>query len=253
MALVVFGGTRGAQACPRQGEDGPPSGEPVAARLEVRPWRVSFDAGLWSSSTAALPTIAVAGAAFTSERGGLLGGLSLGYRVTPEWVANLRMETRLLEASAYDGGRIDQNFGRAAMIMSFSLGARYYLPPFASRSAVKPYVSAGLGPVLALDVKNNDLHGWPGQSPVGERARLMAAFGGHLGAGVDFQVSNWLVLGADVAHHLTSDFSRRLAGHKNGSGLTIGFQFGVNLGRRMSDRSSRQPPVPSHASRRFSP
>ena len=237
VVLVVFGGTREAQAGPRQGEDGPSTGEHKIARLDLRPWRVSFDTGLWSSSTAALPTITVDGAAFTSEGGGLLGGLSLGYRVTPEWVANLRMETRLLEASAYAGGRIDQDFGRAAMIMSFSLGARYYLPSLASRSAVKPYVSAGMGPVLALDVKSPDLHGWLDHHAIGEPARLMAAFGGHLGAGVDFQVSNWLVLGADVAYHLTSNFSQRLAGHRNGSGLTFAFQFGVNLGRRMPDKS----------------
>ena len=211
--------------------------EHKVARLDLRWWRVSFDAGLWSSSAAALPTITVDVAAFASEGGGLLGRLSLGYRVTSEWVAYLGIEIRLLEASAYDGAGVDQDFGRTAMIMSFSLGARYYLPSLASRSAVKPYVSAGMGPVLALDVKSHDLHWWLDHHAIGEQARLMAAFGGHLGAGVDFQVSNWLVLGADVAYHLTSDFSQRMAGHRNGIGLAFALQFGVNLGRRMPDKS----------------
>ena len=210
-----------------------------AAATAPRTWRLTGDMGMWSSSVSKLPTVTVTDDTLVSEGGGFLGGVSLGYRATPEWMVSLSMESRLLEAVDHDhhgdwDGSWTGDYERVATLASFTVGARYYLPPMASRSPVKPYVSAGIGPTLALDVQDRShRERWHDGPWHGDDVRTMTAFGGYAGVGVDLQAASWLVMGADVAYHVTSHFSEPLAGHKNGTGLTFAFQLGVNLGRRL--------------------
>jgi len=229
------------------GEETPPSEKkPIVVHRRHRPapkaerwddsnlrrWRLTLDSGLWLANGSSSATIVVTDFGFHSHDGGVLGGFSLGYRISPEWMITFGNSNRVLDVTER-GGPCDDDYGddyeRTSIISTFSAGARFYLPGLVSRSAVKPYVSAGVGPAVALDVEHWDDCG-RGCWRDSEEVRTSSVFSGQLGAGFDVQPTSWLVLGAEATYHLAPDFSEPVSGHDNASGFTFSFQAGVTFG-----------------------
>jgi hypothetical protein len=194
----------------------------------LRRWRLTLDSGLWLASGSSSATIVVTDFGFHSHDGGVLGGFSLGYRISPEWMITFGNSNRVLDVTEH-GGPCDDDYERTSVISTFSAGARFYLPGLVSRAAVKPYVSAGVGPAMALDVEHWDDCG-RGCWRDSEEVRTSTVFSGQLGAGFDVQPTSWLVLGAEATYHLAPDFSEPVSGHDNASGFTFSFQAGVTFG-----------------------
>jgi outer membrane protein W len=193
-----------------------------------RSWRVTFDTGVWFAEGAGSSTFVVTDHGFRSENGGFLGGVSVGYRASPEWMINVAVQSRVMEVADDHYGLLG-DADHVSMISTLSMGARYYVPPLASRSAVKPYVSAGLGPSIGFDIESRD-DGWRDHHH--DSVRSETVFGGQVGAGVDIQASSWVVLGSDVTYHFVSKFSEPFGGRKDASGFTFSFQIGATFGRR---------------------
>jgi outer membrane protein W len=209
----------------------------VKPGLDLRSWRLTFDSGLWIADGAGSTSFVATDHGFRSEDGGFLGGVSVGYRLSPEWMVDFSAANRIIEAVDAEYGT-DEDIDRVSMISTLSVGARYYLPPLAARSSVKPYVRAALGPSIGFDIESrhdDSWHHWHDSDSV----RTTTVLGGQVGAGVDIHATNWLVLGSDVTYHLVSKFSEAVGGHKDASGFTFTFQIGTAFGRRVPARASR--------------
>ena len=105
-------------------------------------------------------------------------------------------------------------------VVFLMLGMKYYLPKSTYKTAYRPYLAAGVGPVFWSGVLNE-----AGFSGIVHLTETMAAFGSHFGGGVDIELSRHLMIGANLGYNLLSDFSGIKVGKNNYSG----FEFGIGL------------------------
>jgi outer membrane protein W len=198
---------------------------PSRPTYDLRVCRLTIDMGGWANGHGATSVI-VTDDGIESHNGGFLGGMSFGYRATPEWMFTLGVTSRLIDA--YDGHWYDvDGYDHASFLTTFSVGARYYLPPLAATSQVKPYVSAGIGPTFGTEVESD---GWHHD---GDTVRSEAVFGGFVGAGVDLHATSWLVLGTDVSYYISPRLSEAVGGRRDTKGFAFAFQIGASFGRRL--------------------
>jgi hypothetical protein len=199
--------------------------------LDLRRVRLTGDWGLWATGDGTT-SIVVTDHSVRSENGGLVGGMSVGYRLTPEWMVTLGFSSRLIEA--FDGDWYANQVDSASFMTTCTFGARYYVPSLAARSVVKPYVSAGIGPVFGMETESYDREWGSGRRHYShDTVRSEAVLGGYVGGGLDVQPTSWLVIGTDVGYQFASKFSEPVGGRKDPSGFTFTMQMGVNLGRRL--------------------
>jgi hypothetical protein len=114
------------------------------------------------------------------------------------------------------------SFSGDLAIVSLPLGVRWN--PMRNNlhtHAVKPYLAAGLGPVIGGS-------SGAGVSPDGAFAgsRTRASVGGTLGAGVDFHLGRHWSLGVGGGYQWMADFAEPIGARDNYSG----FQLGLNIG-----------------------
>ena len=102
----------------------------------------------------------------------------------------------------------------------------------AMRQSVKPYLAAGLGPVVGLRSEVTDRRAG---SFVGET--WQTTIGGNLGGGVDVHLARSFSLGFSGGFNWMADFDKPLAGSRNLSG----FDFGVSLGWLFGKGSTPRP------------
>jgi hypothetical protein len=102
----------------------------------------------------------------------------------------------------------------------------------AMRKSVKPYLAAGLGPVIGL---RSEVTSGAGRRVVGET--WQATIGGNLGAGVDVHLARSFTLGLNGGLNWMANFEEPLAGQRNYSG----FDFGVSLGWLFGKGSTPRP------------
>jgi hypothetical protein len=195
---------------------------------ELRSWHITADSGFWLADGSSSWSAVVTDHGIHSNDGGFSGGMSIGYRISPEWMVGFSLSNNLIEASDWEN-ELGEELEHASMVTALSLNARYYLPPLAKRAALKPYVSAGLGPYMGLDVESRHTR----HEHDSEHVRAETVLGGHIGGGVDIHPTNWLVLGTNLEYHITPDFSNAVAGRRNGTGAVFGFQMGVTFGKRL--------------------
>jgi hypothetical protein len=211
---------------------------PSRPTYDLRLCRLTMDMGAWASGHGAT-SIVITDDGIESRNGGVLGGMSFGYRVTPEWMLTLGVASRLIDAHDAHWWNGD-GVARASFLTTLTVGARFYLPPLATRSAAKPYLSAGFGPTFGTEVESSAWLGsesWRGHDA--ETVRSEAVLGGYLGAGIDLHPTSWLVLGSDVAYHLAPKLSEPVGGRRDPSGLAFAFQVGVSFGRRLPAPAKR--------------
>jgi len=119
---------------------------------------------------------------------------------------------------------VSQNgtFSGSYAIVSLPLGVRWNpLRGELHSRAVKPYLAAGLGPVIgAASGAGLTSDG----AFAGDRTR--ASVGGLLGAGVDFHLGRHCSLGVEAGYQWMADFSDPIGARDN----YRGFQFGLNIG-----------------------
>ncbi len=199
---------------------------------EPRVWRLSLDSGLWLGRGEHEWSSVVDDDTFRIDHGGLVGGMSIGYRLSPEWLVGVSFSNRLIEVSDEDDD-LGYDRSRVSTVTTLSLGTRFYLPPLAARSAVKPYLSAGAGPALGIDVESQETWGEHGHDHEHSHVRTEAVMSGQLGAGIDLQPASWLVLGTDVTYQFAPKFSENFGSHRDSSGFTFTFQLGVTFGCRL--------------------
>ena len=111
-------------------------------------------------------------------------------------------------------------------VISLMFGIRYYLPKSTYKSAYRPYLAAGAGPVLWSGTWNEIR-----ASEVVSFSGTMKAFGSHFGGGVDIELSRHFMLGANMGYNLMSDFSDIEVGKNNYSSFEFAMAIGYLWGK----------------------
>jgi len=208
---------------------------PSRPTYDVRTCRFTMDMGGWTDGHGRT-SVVITDDGIESRNGGFLGGLSFGYRVTPEWMVTLGVTSRLI--AAHDGDWREANaVDHASFLTTLAVGARYYLPPMAAQSGVKPYVAAGIGPTFGTEVDSRYWYDAGGDHHRNRNTvRSEAVFGGYVGAGIDLHPTRWLVLGTDVSYHVSPKLSDAVDGRRDTKGFAFAFQIGTSFGRRLPAR-----------------
>lgn len=106
---------------------------------------------------------------------------------------------------------------QSSAVMPLLLGINYYLLDLITNNSVRPYLSASAGMYFGTEASNSILS---------QQVHTESSFGGRIGAGVDFILSNHFVLGAGFGFNLMSDFSKPVGGNKNYNGGDFSIQLG---------------------------
>ncbi len=117
-------------------------------------------------------------------------------------------------------------FSGTASIGAVQVLARWN--PFAKgreQEAVKPFVAAGLGPVIGSSVGT-----FSGRGARMTGVNDQVTIGGHVGGGVDFHLARWFSVGVSGGYNWMADFSTPVGAHSNYSGAEFGITFGWLFG-----------------------
>jgi len=97
------------------------------------------------------------------------------------------------------------------------------------RQSLKPFLSAGLGPVIGSAAGN-----FAGRQSVSSGTVTRVTLGGRFGGGLDVLVARSLSLGVDASYNPTLPFSEPVGLHDHFSGaqvgVNVGWLFGNGLG-----------------------
>lgn len=188
-----------------------------ADMLEKRS-RIEFKTGMWRQVGNPSSQIDQDGISTSISNIGFSGALSYGY-----WMQeNLAITFSL----SYLASELESKIGAEDLsteiigVMPMMVGLRYYPLKTTLRTTWRPFVSAEVGPHFGFQSKSV-----AGMQSIRD-SRAMTTFGGHLGGGVDIQVSRTFMLGADMSYNFIDDFIQPLGGSKNHSGPE--FNFGVS-------------------------
>jgi hypothetical protein len=153
-----------------------------------------------------------------AKTSGFTGGL--GYSYWLREYLSLTVTAGLLSAQASSTVSVSNVTQQSSAVIPLLLGIRFYLPNPEPGDDIRPYLSAAIGTYLGSETKN---------SVLSQEAHRETAFGGRIGAGIDFLLGSHFKLGAQTGYHLMSDFKTTIGARKNFNGadfsLTAGYIF----------------------------
>ncbi len=178
---------------------------------------IELNFGLWGGANAS-NAIMVTGIQSEAKTSGFTGGI--GYTYWLREYLSLTITAGLLSAQASTTINVFYVHQQSSAVIPLLLGIRFYLPNPEAGDDIRPFLSAAVGPYLGVEAKNT----MPSQE-----ARTETAFGGRLGAGIDFLLGNHFKLSPQAGYHLMSDFKTTIGNRKNFNGgdfsLGIGYIF----------------------------
>jgi hypothetical protein len=200
---------------------------PVSAgfnRNSLQGWhRLEFRAGFWDSGQRENLSFVVHTEDMTSV-GNLSGALSYAYWVEDRFVTDITLRGLVAEATTFERGTGVSATDSSVVVTSALVGFRAY--PFASsRSAIRLYVTAAIGPYLGIEYRKET-----GPLFV-EETRVVGTFGSYLGGGVDIRMGRHLMAGLHAGYNLMADFPEPVGQNVNYSGVEVTAGISVLLGR----------------------
>jgi hypothetical protein len=120
---------------------------------------------------------------------------------------------RIVTSTSWWGGLGDQE----NLLVGVILGVRLYFPNIVPDAPIRPYLSAGCGPVFAFQAR---------QHPSIEDPYSITAFGGCLGLGLDYLIGNRLKVGLAAEYNPISKFRRNIAGRERFEPVNITMYLG---------------------------
>jgi|WetSurMetagenome_2_1015567.scaffolds.fasta_scaffold373927_2 hypothetical protein len=176
---------------------------------------IELSLGLWGGAKAS-NTVTATGIQSEAKTSGFAGGIGYLYWIREH--LSLTVTTSLLSAHASSTVTPSNISQQASVVIPFLLGIRYYVPNPDSSSNVRPFLSASIGTYFGLEANNSLLQ---------QQSHTETTFGGHLGVGIDFFISNHFKLGANAGYHLMADFETAIGARKNynGADFTLGVGY----------------------------
>lgn len=181
---------------------------------------LEINMGMWGGSKVS-NTIGVSGIQSTANASSFVGSILYAYGLRENAAVTLSAGVLTAGASANVGILgVSQESGTVIPIL---IGMRYYVPFPEPAAKVRPFLSLGIGTYLGFE-QNSSV----GLTVVQE-SHSESAFGGRIGAGIDFYVSNYFKFVANAGYNLMSDFSSPVTGRSNFNGgdfsLGVGYAF----------------------------
>ena len=172
--------------------------------------------GMWNQ-TAEVRTETYGSVDVSVDNNGLLGGIAYGhwlkeylalYIGVSSLAADIRTEVSVLQVSSETG-----------YVTPLLFGMKYYFLPSTYQSSIKPYFKGGIGPFFGSQSQTTV------SLVVVVEERTETAFGGQLGAGIDFILSPHFMAGISGGYNFMSDFEQPIGGSVNYGGP----EFSINL------------------------
>ncbi len=188
--------------------------------------RVELRVGFWNLGRDRVVTrVGPMGTEMTAGNGNIVGGLAYGYWVKEDLSVQISFSVVGAEwRSSVSSMNVSQY---TAAVLPILFGVRYYLPKSTLKKAARPYLTAGAGPYIGGET-GSEVSGRVVQS-----TRTTGSFGGHVGGGLDVQVSRHFMLGVDAGYNFMKDFSEPVGGRENYNGFELGvgisFLFGGGI------------------------
>ena len=132
---------------------------------------------------------------------------------------------------AVEGLESQVSDGSVSTVAVFPLAVRWNPLSFGRQNdGIKPFLSAGVGPVIGESVTGYS------SSYYGGSAHTSATVGTYLRAGADFHFARSFAIGADAGYNWLADFDRPVGGRKNYSGFSMSLGIGWLFGSGMASR-----------------
>jgi hypothetical protein len=175
---------------------------------------LELNVGLWSGLKAS-NTIGIGGIQTEVKAAGFVGGIFFTHW-TQEYLA-ITLNAGLLAGKASSSVGFLSVTQRVSTVAPVLFGVRYYALGSGADGDVRPYLSAAVGAYVGSEESNTIL---------AQESRTETAFGGRIGAGMDFFISNHFKLGASMGYNIMTDFDAQVGGRMNYNGADAVFGLG---------------------------
>ncbi len=194
-----------------------------AGFLEKRT-RIELKGGIWDQKTDVAYTVS-GGTVETNYGGeGAMGGIAVSHWVRENLA--LAISVNGLGVSVDNRVAAGSVYSHTVTVAPILFGARYYFPNSTFGSSWRPYITASVGPVIGYESIEEVT-----SSAVTHNETTETTFGGHIGAGLDLQLSRLFMLGFSGGYFAHSDFDRPIGDKKNFNGPEFGISFSILLGK----------------------
>ena len=167
---------------------------------------IEFNLGLWGGAKVA-NTITTTSIRSEAKTSGLAGNLLYAYWLREHFSVTLSVGFLAGEASStVSTSGLNQH---ASSVVPVLIGMRFYLADPIPEDAVRPFLSAAVGPYIGSEATNTALS---------HEAHSESSIGGRVGAGIDFLLSRNFKLGASAGYNAMSGFETPVGARKNYSG-----------------------------------
>jgi hypothetical protein len=160
---------------------------------------------------------------------GSSGDLAAGIQYTRYLKEHVAITFNIEAAAQLDGSAVGREgaFSGASGIVAMPIGVRWNPLEYGRQAdAIKPFVAAGIGPVIG-----NDAGSFAGRRAAFAGAHTEATVGGYLRAGADFHVARSFAFTADGGYNWVADFAQPVGPTSNYSGFGFSLGFGWLFGR----------------------
>ncbi len=174
---------------------------------------LEMNIGFWGG--AKVSNTITAGESQSGASTGFQGNILYSYWIREQLAVTLSAGFLAGQANATIGlGTVN---AAASDVVPILIGAKYY--PFnpAPEDAVRPFVSVAIGTYIGSQASSTIMS----QEAISE-----TTFGGQLGVGIDFLLSDHIKLGAAVKYDLMSNFSTPIGARSNYNGTDASLGFG---------------------------
>jgi hypothetical protein len=193
-----------------------------AESLEKR-HQIGLRLGMWNQTTGVTTEVSDDGVSTSVEASGFLGGISYGHWLEEYLALTIDISGMAAEISTRsDASGVSTE---TSVIGAIQMGVKAYFLKSTYTSPVRPFARVAIGPFTGSQSITH-----AGRT-VYESTRSETAFGGQLGAGVDFILGRHFMTGFAACYNLMSDFSRPIGGSRNYSGPEFSFGFSYLFGK----------------------
>ncbi len=179
---------------------------------------LEINMGMWGGSKVS-NTIGVSGIQTTADASSFVGSLVYSYGLREDMAVTL--SAGVLTAGASSKVGILGTSQEAGAVIPVLLGIRYFVPSPEPEAEVRPFLSIGVGSYIGSESSNSIA------LTLVQETHTETAFGGRIGAGIDFYIGNHFKFVANAGYNLMADFPSPVTGRTNfnGGDFSIGAGF----------------------------
>jgi opacity protein-like surface antigen len=180
--------------------------------------------GMWNQVTANRTEIGVGSVTTSVEASGFLGGMSYDHWLQENMALNIAIGGMLADIETRSN--LFGTTTEVAVVAPILFGVKYYFPESTLKSSARPFAKVAVGSFIGQQEKTEE-------DPFGiiVESRTQTAFGGQVGAGVDFILSRHFMFGVGLGYNLMADFDEPIGGSKNYSGPEFNVGLSLLFGR----------------------